>query len=245
MGYEFDNGTQQISYGSHIELYQSQDLSLGFWIKFLAGVSDGFQIIAQEDSFPIIKAEVRTLTGGNGLGVHFFHVLGGSFTFGPDCVPGAINPAYSLGVNQWLYFGVSRSYSARLYETFFGSRSAMIDGQTYNWPIGANPLPFGTPGQGLGPWVVGHQINGAIIGPAHYWDVPLTREQHLSMARCTLPTGVLESDLLWWTKMFEGAADVSSNMWANTFSGTPLPTYVPDEGCASFGNAQDYRLYNT
>jgi hypothetical protein len=62
------------------------------------------------------------------------------------------------------------------------------------------------------------------------------------MARCTLPANT--AGLLWWTQMLEGAADISPNFWGNTFNGTPLPIYVPDDGCKSFGTGEDYRLYN-
>ncbi len=243
MGYKFINGTQKIDYGSHVVLYQSQSLSVGFWIKYLAGVSDDFALIQQADTFPVIQTKTIT-TVSTGFGVHCGHVLGGSFSVGVRCIPGAINPLYSLPVNVWMYFGFSRNSSARTYVSYFGSRAALVDGQTITYTPTQDPFPFGTPGQGLGPWVIGNGVNGAIIGPASYWDIDLTREQHLSMARCTLPTGVDPVHLLWWTKMFEGAADVGPVMYANTFSGTPLPEYVADDGCGSYGTGQDYRLYN-
>ncbi len=244
MGYQFDNLTQTISYGTHTELYQAQDMSVGFWIKFLPGISDNKTFLGQLDAFPIVLCNVRA-TIADGLGVVVEHVKGGSFSFGVNCIPGQIDPIFELNINTWMYFGISREFGTRTYFSYFGSRTALVDGQTATWLPGEEPYPISQPGQILGPWVVGSQIAHAIVGPASYWDVPLTREQHLSMARCTLPTGVDPVHLLWWTKMFEGAADVSTNLWTNTFSGTPLPLYVPDEGCASFNNDLHYRLYNT
>ncbi len=244
MGYEFDNSTQRIDYGTHFALYQSQDLSLGFWIYYLSTADDDKNLINQEDTFPvIITRSIKSVPFG--FGVTFEHLLGGAQSFGVQCIPGQINSTYRLNINHWMYFACSRSFSARSYTSWFGTRANLVDAQTGSWPIGKDPLPFGTPGQTMGPWVVGHEINGAIIGPANYWDTALTRQQHLSMARCTLPVGVDPVHLLWWTKMLEGAADTGPNMFANTFAGTPLPLYVPDEGCGSFGTSLDYRLYNT
>lgn len=244
MGYQFDNSGQVITYGTHIELDASQDMSLGMWIYYISSAAvDDKNIIGQHDTFPVVMA--HTLLSLSGNGVRCDHFIGGGFRIGVSCVPGAIAARYTLGFGQWRYFAFSRSFSAMRYDSWFGSRAALVDGQTANWLPGQGPIPFGTPGQGIGPWEIGTAMNGVIIGPTNYWDTYLTREQHLSMARCTLPTGVDLVHLLWWTKMFEGAADIGPNMWANTFGGTPLPTYVDDSGCTPQGTGIDYRLYNT
>ncbi len=245
MGYEFDNSTQNISYGKHSQLYQAGDLSIGMWIYFIAGVSDNTRIVGQLDSFPCILCLTSTTPLGDGYGVQAEHIKGGSASFGVKCKPGAIDPIYKVNAGEWRYFGFSRSIAARTYYSYFGSRTALFDGQTFTWLVGQDPFPLSQPGQNLGFFQVGTEANGVIVGPAHYWDVELSREQHLSMARCTLPEGVSRTHLLWWSKMTLGAADVSDNMWPNTFSGSPLPTYVPDEGCASFDNGRHYRLYTT
>jgi hypothetical protein len=239
MGYQFDTAAEFISYGSHVALYQSQDLSLGFWLYYLSA-TDGKQIIAQNDNFPIIQCSTRAdIT--NGLGVNAHHVLGGSFEFGVDIVPGAVNPAFKMNVNQWMYFGISRAYGSKTYFSVFGSKTVLVDGPQATWAPGQDPFPFSTPGQGLGPWQVGAQGTGFIVGPASYWSRFLLKSEHLLLARCELPD---PTGLLWRTKMFEGAADIGPAMYTATFS-TPGPLYVPDDGCQSFGSGLDYRLYNT
>lgn len=245
MGYKFTNGAQQINYGTHSELFQPLDLSAGYWVLFKAGfIPNDEYIIRHEDSFPIISSNVLTLTSGHGLGVSFFHETGGAFRFGVNCVPGALDSRYTLGTEVWRYFGISRTASAKLYQSYFGSRATMIEAQSNNYGPTQGPIPA-IIGQTLGPWVVGHGSFTMIVGPASYWDIPLTREQHLSLARCEMPTGVDPVHLLWRTKMLEGAADIGPNMWANTFIGSPLPEYVPDDGCTSFTTGLDYDLRST
>lgn len=242
MGYRFTLGAgQYIDWGNHVLLYQSQDLSIGMWVKFVTGITNDQNMGGQADAFPIIFLKSIT-AGAAGQGVQAQHVKGGGSSFGVSCIPGLINPAYTLGLDQWMYFGFSRIFAESKYVSYFGTRNALADGQTFTWVPGQEPFPITQPGQVLGPWLIG-QTNGVVIGPASYWDTPLTRQQHLSMARCTLPSGVDPIHLLWWTKMFEGAADVGPNMYPNTFVGNPI--YEPDQGCASFGTGQDYRLYNT
>lgn len=244
MGYEFDNSTQKIDYGTHVALYQGLDLTVGFWIKFIAGVSDNKIMLGQLDTFSILLCNSKG-TATDGFGIIAEHVKGGGFSFGVTCVPGQVDPSFKLNADTWLYFGISRDAGAQSYYSYFGSRAAMIDGPIFTWLPGQEPFPITQPGQGLGPWVVGSQVDGIVMGPAHYWDVPLTKNQHLSMARCILPPEISLVHLLWWTKMREGAIDDGPIHYTPTFAGTPLPLFVPDEGCASFGAGQDYRLYNT
>lgn len=239
MGYEFDNNTQYIDYGTHDPFYQAS-AAAGAWLYFLASVSDDKQILGKNDTFPTWKMTART-TLSQGYGVTAEHVIGGSVGVGVTCIPGQVASQYALPANQWMYFGFSRDDSVKAYYSYFGSRSALVDGPTATYGDLQHPLSPSTPGQSMGPWRVGGQANGVIVGPAHFWGRPLSKAEHLLMAQCTLPPSSL--DLIWWVKMFSGALDSGPFNWTPAFAGTPLPPYVPDQGCGSFTQGQDYAFH--
>jgi hypothetical protein len=244
MAYEFKLGpSQYIDYGIRTQFYTEFDMSMGLWFMVPASAPSDDRILGVYAPFPPVQLQtLRDGVGGHvGYGIKCSHQKGGGFSFGVECVPGNVNPAYKLEIGQWMYFGFSRDSSSTNYYSYFGSRTALVDGPTFHYTDGG-PFPPNIPGSGYGPFRSGMSFN-AQIGPCSFWDTPLTREQHLAMARCQLPTGVSLTHLLLWSKMFEGAADASPNAWPNTFHNSPV--YVADEGCASFGTGQDYRLYNT
>jgi len=241
MAYEFDTGAQHISYGTHEELYQAQDLTVTFFVQFVSGVNNDFHFLLQADAFPIIQCNVIA-TVGNGYGVRAAHIKGGAFAFVCDCVPGLVNPAYKLNAGSQMYFGFTRDFPGATYFSYFGTRSAVVAGPTATWAPGQAPFPITQPGQTLGPWYVGNQVNGILVGPASYWSRPLTLQEHQQMAQCVLPSN--QSGLLWFTKMFSGAADLSPNHWPVSFS-SPPPVFVPDNGCAPAAAGDDYRVYNS
>ncbi len=245
MGYGFDTSGQFIDWGTRSEFVTPLDMSIGFWIKLTStAIQNFFDHWVSGLNVGLNPVMCRTiLDTGHGYGIQCEHLNGGSFRFGVSCAPGLINPAYTWNIGQWRYFGFSRNASARTYFSYFGSAAALIDCQIGTYSPTDGPCNNGTAIPPSAQFFAGalSTLPAYVLGPLSFWSRVLSKSEHHALAQCTLPGNT--SGLLLWTKMEAGAADISPHAWPNTFHGSPLPVFEPDNGCVSFATGNDYSFH--
>ncbi len=247
MAYNFFS-SNQIRYGVHSQLYANTDLSVGVWIKLLAGVggSTTSLVLGVERgifSFTNFRMDIKVpglfVNPALGYGVEASHIAGGSFQAGVTCRPGEIHPTYAWGLNKWMYFGFTRDYGAAFYYSYFGTRTLIVAGQTASFGGIFPPLGLGSGGFPNGSWFLGQSSGGSglELGPMTLWSRTLIFSEHELLSKCLMPS---TSHLELKVNMDASAADTAPNMWPNTFVGSPL--YVADTPCQPFGAGSDYSL---